>query len=41
MHTAANGEYEYPKSMFEYTADIKKMIAQRIEDDPSGKFDVI
>ena len=41
MHKANTGEYEYPKSMLEYMADLKKTIGRRIEDDPSGQFDII
>ena len=41
MHKAANGEFEYPKSIDEYKADIRKDIAQKIEDDRTGTFDVI
>jgi ferritin len=41
MQRAASGEYEHPKSMLEYMTDLKKIIGQRIEDDPSGDFDII
>jgi hypothetical protein len=41
MHKAASGDFEYPKSIDEYKADIRKDIAQKIEDDRTGTFDVI
>jgi hypothetical protein len=41
MHLSANGEFEYPKPIFLYIADIRKVIAQRIEDDHTGTFDDI
>jgi hypothetical protein len=41
MHTGANGEFEYVKSMSEYMADVRQAIAKKIEDDPTGTFDVI
>jgi hypothetical protein len=41
MHRAASGEYEYPKSLLVYMKDLKKTIGQKIEDDPSGGFNII
>jgi hypothetical protein len=41
MHKAANGDFEYPKSIIEYIADIRNIIAQKIDDDHTGTFDVI
>jgi hypothetical protein len=41
MHKAANGDFEYPKSIFEYMTDIRQIIAQKIEDDHTRTFDVI
>ena len=42
MHTSTNGDFEYKKSVFEYMADLRTEIAQRIKDDEaSGTFDVI
>lgn len=41
MQRAANGVFEYRKPMFQYMADIQKLIAKQIEDDRTGTFDVI
>ena len=41
MHSSANGDFEYPKSIIEYISDVRKIIEQAIEDDPTGTFDVI
>jgi hypothetical protein len=41
MHYAANGEFEYPKSIDEYIAEVKQSIAKNINDDTTGQFDVI
>ena len=41
MHRAANGEFEYAKSIFEYMADVRKAVENKIADDRTGAFDVI
>lgn len=41
MHSKANGDYEYPKTMFEYMADLRLVIANEIENDHTGTFNVI
>jgi hypothetical protein len=42
MQSSANGDFEYPKSVFEYMADLRTVIEQRlIDDEPPGTFDVI
>ena len=41
MQRAANGVFEYRKPIFQCKADIEKLIAKKIEYDPSGTFDVI
>jgi hypothetical protein len=42
MHSSDNGDYEYPKDVFEYMEDLRAVIEQRLKDDkPPGTFDVI
>jgi hypothetical protein len=41
MHRVANGEFEYPKSINEYIAQVKQTIANNIKDDTTGLFNVI
>lgn len=41
LHSAAKGDFEYPKPISGYMADVRQAIAQRIKDDKKNKFDVI
>jgi hypothetical protein len=41
LHSAAKGDFEYPKSISGYMADVRQAIAQRIKDDQTKEFDVI
>ena len=41
IHSSANGDFKYPKTMFDYMADVWKVIAKETENDHSGTFDVI
>ena len=41
MHSSAKGDFEYRKSLDEYMADIRQVIAKEIEKDDTGIFDVI
>ena len=41
MHRAGYGEHAYLKSKEEYMEDFRQVIAQKIEDDHAGTFDVI
>ena len=37
----SKGDFEYPKPITGYMADVRQAIAQRIKDDKTNKFDVI
>ena len=41
MHSSANGDFLYPKTISESMAEVKEIIAKEIENDNAGTFDVI